>query len=388
MEVSYYIDSDIPSQRANTVHVMKMCQAFARQGHNVTLYCDADEQKTLVEDVWVKYGIEDRFTIERIELPFVIRHYGHRIASMLSALLKARRSRDFDIAYGRSAYALYFLRNKGRYIFEVHAEPDKWNAYFEKRVMQHGNCIGVVAISEALKERYLEIFPFLEGKDIHVLHDCADIDTSNDTSTAALKNSNAGDVAIGYIGHLYPGKCMEVLIPLAERKKECTFHVVGGTDEWINRWKEVLVAKRISNIVFYGFVDNSEVGKFYRAFDIFLMPFSKRVMLGNQSVMDIGKWISPLKLFEAMAYGKAILSSSLPTIREVLEDHVDAMLADPDNPDEWVEKLDEMIQDSNLRQRLGSNAMEKLKRDYTWTKRVQMIQNIWETSNAGSTASK
>lgn len=378
MKIAYFIDTVIPSQRANTVHVMKMCQAFTQQGHDVTLYCDMDEQKTELQSIWGNYGIINRFNIKRIQVSPFIRKYGHRLANILSAWLKAKGAHHFDIAYGRSAYALYFLRKKGKYIFEVHAEPDKWNAHFEKTILQHSNCIGVVAISEALKRRYLEIFPFVKAENIHVLHDCADIDVSSDNSFAVLRNTRAEDVKIGYIGHIYPGKCMEVLIPLAERKKEYMFHVVGGTDEWINKWKEIIIEKGIQNIIFYGFVNNSDVGKYYRVFDIFLMPFSKKVMLGNKNAMDIGQWISPLKLFEAMSYKKAILSSSLPTIQEVLVDHVDAMLADPDNIDEWAEKLDELVQDSDLRHNLGANAFEKLKRDYTWTERVKKIQRIWE----------
>lgn len=38
MKIAYLSSSEIPSRSASSVHVMKMCQAFARNGHDVTLF--------------------------------------------------------------------------------------------------------------------------------------------------------------------------------------------------------------------------------------------------------------------------------------------------------------------------------------------------------------
>jgi len=37
MRLFYFFGGPIPSREASSVHVMKMCQAFARNGHDVTL---------------------------------------------------------------------------------------------------------------------------------------------------------------------------------------------------------------------------------------------------------------------------------------------------------------------------------------------------------------
>lgn len=379
MRIAYFIDTEIPSPRANTVHVMRMCQAFSRAGHDVQLLCDKPAAESTGADIWDRYGIEKRFHIERISLPNWVRKYGHRFGLMLSAKKKVQKMGPCDVAYGRSLYALNYLKRKKPFIYESHREPDRLNLMYEKKILSHRNCLGLVVISQALKNRYLEICPFLREKDITVLHDCADIDTTGADTKAELVNApGQTDVVIGYLGHLYPGKCMEVMLPVAAKCPQYTFHVVGGTQEWVDHWRTAAEKEEIRNIRFYGFVNNSKVGEYYRAFDICILPFSKSVYVDKRKALDIGKWISPLKLFEAMAYEKAILVSRIPTIEEVMTDREDALLADPDNIDEWVCKLNQLAEDPDMRKRLGQNAREKLEKDYTWQKRAERIIDIIE----------
>lgn len=379
MRIAYFIDTVIPSSRANTVHVMRMCQALTNEGNTVSLYCDRDSTCGDVENIWGKYGISNKFEIVQIQLPEFVRKYGHRFSNILSAKLKAKKAKNYDVAYARSAYALDFIKKSHKFIFESHTEPDAWNLRYEKRILSHKNCLGLVVISEALKKRYLELLPFLSSDKITVLHDCADINVSDTENKAQLRElPDKKRIKIGYVGHLYPGKCMEVLLPIAEARKEYCFHIVGGTDEWISYWKKETEKKKLDNIIFYGFVDNSKIGDYYRAFDIAILPFSKSVLVGTSKSLDIGKWISPLKLFEAMSYKKAIVVSSLPTIKEVMEDNKDALLADPDNLREWTDQLDKLVNDSELRNSLGNKAFEKLKNNYTWTKRAKAIVEILE----------
>ena len=60
MKVAYISSSSIPSRSANSIHVMKMCQAFAKNGHEVTLLAP-DNHKDYepdVECVYDYYGVD------------------------------------------------------------------------------------------------------------------------------------------------------------------------------------------------------------------------------------------------------------------------------------------------------------------------------------------
>ena len=64
MNIAYISHSKIPSRFANSVHVMKMCQAFSKNKHNVILY--AKEGTELVDDDYLYYGVDKVFKIFKI----------------------------------------------------------------------------------------------------------------------------------------------------------------------------------------------------------------------------------------------------------------------------------------------------------------------------------
>lgn len=63
MNIAYISNSFIPSRTANSIHVMKMCQAFSNNGHNVTLFVP-DARKELeqgVVDIFDYCDVEHNF---------------------------------------------------------------------------------------------------------------------------------------------------------------------------------------------------------------------------------------------------------------------------------------------------------------------------------------
>jgi glycosyltransferase involved in cell wall biosynthesis len=66
-----------------------------------------------------------------------------------------------------------------------------------------------------------------------------------------------------------------------------------------------------------GIIDRDEVARYVGVFDIALQP-------------DVVEYASPLKLFEYMALGKAIIAPDRANIREILTHGRDALLFDPD----------------------------------------------------------
>ena len=171
---------------------------------------------------------------------------------------------------------------------------------------------------------------------------------------------------------------METLLPLAKRCPQHRFHVVGGTEYWVDYWKQAAREQEITNVEFYGFVDNSRLGEYYQAFDLCILPFSGNIYIGKSKRVDIGKWTSPLKLFETMAYGKPMVVSRLATIEEVMLPGEDCLMARPDDIDDWVKTLQTLCQDPALQTRLAQAAREKLAREYTWRQRAQRAAEIFE----------
>ena len=68
MRVIYIATSLIPSRTANSIHVMKICNAMSALGHHVTLivplYGENDQQEHGIDDVYDFYGVGEGFDIK------------------------------------------------------------------------------------------------------------------------------------------------------------------------------------------------------------------------------------------------------------------------------------------------------------------------------------
>ena len=378
LNIAYLSDSFIPSTRANTVHVIKMCAAFAESGVETTLYCNY-EKDFKVEDIFKKYNVRVKYNLIAEKA---------KITGKLKMLEYARKkAKDVerqkpDVCYGRSLLALFLLRNRLPFIYESHIRPNrKLFLFLEKAILRNKNRVKLVVISENLKQEYLKLFSFLHDEDIVVLHDGADEVLSkpdHEKVPIELRKAHEKGVTIGYIGHLYPGKCMETLIPVAKTLPNRYFHIVGGTEEWISHWKDECKKERIDNIVFYGYIDNAAVNACYDNIDVVVLPFSNGIYFNKDKKDDIGKWISPLKLFEAMANGKAIISSDLPSIEEVIDNDYDGLLIPAADIEGWKEAIEFLCTNVEKRSILGINAKAKLKSQYTWKHRAETIIELFK----------
>jgi len=349
-----------------------MSQALGELGHEVTLVArsGSDLEDSISESLYHYYGVKPVFQI-RTKKPLRIFGHGFFSLGILTGLevLKLKP----DLVYGRSLFSSWLAALFGfQVVLELHSKISLDRKVFgwlvsSKRVKL------IVVISEALKAR---VFRIVGDISVLVAPDGADIPDKSEFMDPPI-DIEASDhgVKVGYIGHLYPGKGGELIAMLAREMPDQLFHLIGGNPE------DILRIKNISpkNVILHGYVPPGEIPSLLCEFDILLLPAGKRVMAaGNKD--DIAEVMSPLKLFEYMAAGKAILASDLPVLREILKDSKNAILVPPDKPAEWSAALKKLIKDPELRDYLGLQARRDLEENYTWLKRGEMIMEKLESS--------
>lgn len=86
---------------------------------------------------------------------------------------------------------------------------------------------------------------------------------------------------------------------------------------------------------------------------------------------DTNMCMSPLKIFEYMVSKKPIVASDLPVIHEILNE-TNAMLVNPDDPDEWVDAINE-LRDEKCREKLAEKAYIDFSNSYTWKQRTELV---------------
>uniref|UniRef100_UPI004047ACA1 glycosyltransferase n=1 Tax=Aliarcobacter sp. TaxID=2321116 RepID=UPI004047ACA1 len=362
----YISNSIIPSQYANSVHVMKMSQALQQNDFEVELVCYTQNKNFDNDEIFSKYGIDTKFKLKPFYIKSLRAKFFQKIFSILLLLLNYDKK---SLVYGRDVYGVYLASLLGfEVIYESHGLPTtKLYSFIEKLVLKSKKLKKFVVISDKLKEIYLDSGLVKDEKKILVLHDGADeIDLSK-------KGVELGDgFHIGYVGSLYyEGRGVDIILEVAKLNLDFTFHLIGGKDEEVKYWKTIAT----DNVKFYGFLPHSEASKYLLSFDVVLMPYQKDLKLADNKV-NTSSWMSPMKMFEYMAAKKAIVSSDLPVIREVLNED-NSILVEHDNIQDWSEAVSGLFEDSNQKDTLSKMAYEDFSKHYSWKQRaIKLIRKI------------
>ncbi len=364
MKISYISESTIPSRSANSIHVMKMCQAFARNGHQITLLTPNKlDREPRVKDPYDFYGVDHSFKIER--LPWLSVKRWDYVYGLMAALKS--RGLSPDLVYGRSLPGCFFSATiRLPVIYESHqpaGESGRIAGSMFSRLVRNKHLRRFVVISEGLRRHYQ-----LRGVAtllLMVAQDGADDPGELDQ----IEITHKGSLQVGYVGHLYPGRGVETIFKLAKACSWADFHIIGGTDAHVDYWQQQL--NGLANLRLYGFLPHSFTDRYRQSFDVLLAPYERRV--STPGMADSSPWMSPLKIFEYMAAGKPIICSDLPALREVLKPGKTALLCDPDDIGAWTTALTRLRDDLALRKHLGQAAKRELQAKYTWTARAEKV---------------
>jgi len=94
--------------------------------------------------------------------------------------------------------------------------------------------------------------------------------------------------------------------------------------------------------------------------------------------------LSPLKLFEYMAAGKAIAAAAAPSIERVITHRVTGLLVPTGNHAALASALAEMLQDDQMRAALGHAARQQAIEKHSWAKTVSEVETVLQDARASS----
>lgn len=362
-KIVYLSGSVLPSTAANSVHVMKMCQALAKQAGTVELVARTYERAVDVPAIQARYGVTPTFALKLVLAPKI------RGASILTApavwshLRNERAQIDLILARDHIG-ALVAMQLGIPVIFESHGLPTPgYIRQIERRLFEHAKLLKLVVISQALKKLYEDSFDVLP-KNIEVHHDAADVPDGDENTIPDTRTDRP--LRVGYIGHLYNGRGIDVILAAATQLREYEFHIYGGIPKDIAFWKK----QSPPNVIFHGHIEPAMTQAARTACDILVMPYQENLSVAGRKV-DTSIWMSPMKLFEYMSARRPIISSDLPVLREVLNDE-NAILAAPHDENAWIQAL-RRLSDPSERAKLAAQAYCDFIKNYTWDKRAANI---------------
>jgi glycosyltransferase involved in cell wall biosynthesis len=374
VKVACIASSRIPSETANSIQAMKVCQALAQTGHEVTLIAPGDgPQGSTPDEKWAvlaaHYGLHTRFNFVHIP-PFEGR-FARRIFPWRAAWRAKRLRVDCIYTWLHQAAAAGLMLRKLT-LLEMHDLPPGvfgplWYRLFLRLKGRKRQLVITNALKTALENQFspqLALEENLIAPNGVDLSQYADLPAPQGARTA-LGLPQMPTVAC--TGHLYEGRGARLFLHLAPKMPEIHFLWVGGRPKDVGRWRDKAAALKLSNISFVGFKPNSILPQYQAAADILLMPYG--LSMGASSGENPVEFFNPMKMFDYMASSRPIITSDLPVIHEILGDD-SAVFLPPGDPDVWQRAIRDLLGDEERRTQLAQSARRDVAL-YTWEARAR-----------------
>jgi glycosyltransferase involved in cell wall biosynthesis len=382
MKILYLSAARLPSEESHSLSIMRVCQAFADQGHEVILsgVVPGDDPP----DPIAFYGLRGGFKVVRHELGGI---WSTRLsrALMLNGLVLAWKTRGLvretkpDIVYSRLTLAeLAFVPRSAPLVYEMHSRGPLGGNLLRRLsfrcLVKRKNLRRIVVTTKTLVELLGDDLP---GTEVAIARLSAErpVEISPrevDDFKEKHLDGRQFEHHVGYTGYMdtYGLRGTDIVIQVAARMPRAAFHLVGGEPEVVDHWRRYAREHdRHGNVFFYGYRNPNEMPLFLSSFDVVVAPLQYRPLRRAPT----GQNMSPLKLPQYLAYGKAIVASDLPAHRECLTQGETALLVPGDDIDAWVGAIEDLLGRPEKRVAMGRSAHASYERDYTPQIRVRRI---------------
>jgi glycosyltransferase involved in cell wall biosynthesis len=387
-------DVRFPVERANGIQTIETCAALARRGRVVRLLVRPD---TAVppRDPFVYYGIahDPRLSIDRIPVtgPATLR----RITFLAGALARTRRTKPDDVVLTRDlGFASLYLRTRrpgsALLVYESHgfapavsqarpfmltgaapASPAKLARLRRREVRVWRQADGYATITKGLADELVARFGPRGA--LAVIPDGARVDSARAWAPRVIRSP----AVVGYSGHLYPWKGVDLLLDALTELPGAGAIIVGGHPEESDLPRLRERADRLGlagRVTFTGMVRPHEVAARLDAADVLILP--------NPATAVSERYTSPLKLFEYLAAGRPIVASNLPAFCEVLQDGENALLFEAGSAAALAAAIRNVVEDGRLAESIARGAFETA-RAYSWDARAERLDHLFGAAAAG-----
>lgn len=374
MKLLYLSSVRVPSNKASGLAIARQCEGFVAGGWEVDLHVpERSEQQSISEH----YGMNVRFTVYSFastsrlftfgKVGFLILSLYENLRAMLFYITHHTR---YDVLYSREKlriliFILMGLRSKC-YV-EIHQVHDDFITKFVARKAKK-----VVVISNGLRDYYSKL---TDRNDILVepsgvyLDQFYNIPSKNDLREGLVLPNDA--VVYGYIGKfttIGEDKGVEDIVraffELYKIQKNVFLYLVGVEEDERLHYQNIIDKLNLPNSVIRVVeLDQSKFAEYVKACDILLMNYPDST--------HYAKYMSPIKLFAYLAAGKPIISTDLPTVREITNMQ-SVLYTMPNDTRDYAEKmLQAYTQLPSLAKEAESN--KKLAKRFAWSERGARI---------------
>lgn len=230
---------------------------------------------------------------------------------------------------------------------------------------------GVVVVGDKLRERALEVgvkadklFEIPNGANVDSIHPLCKLD-------ACCKLSlNGNNHILGYVGHFHTSAFSMMLSAfnrVVKERSDVSLLIVGAVD--LEREKVIQENKQLKDhIIAVGRQSYDRVQLYLGAADILLMPMEK-------SIIEEARF--PMRFGDYLASGRPMVASAVGEVKNAVEKEDCGILASPDDPKDFADKIALLLDNKKLCEELGRKARRTAEEIYSWQNLTCDLEQVY-----------
>ncbi len=410
MRVAYVIQNagnDLREDVGQAILIKHTVRGLQNAGHQVTIYRLHGQSIACIEDMvsleatqYAQLGLSATRPFRLIEsglrrlqrevrFPYLALFDAYRFYEACNRLLPG-----FDICheYGGlfSIGASVTCSKKGiPYVLTVEADPFLENeikgtplrglqarlARREARIA-YGLADRILTVSEPAKQHLIQTWHVAQEK-IIVMPNGVDISLFRPVENQDKLRAAFGfrdEPVIGFVGGFQRWHGLDILVEsfagLRSDFPDAKLLLVGDGPARPHIEEDIDKRGLKNSVVITGLVPQVRVPEMLGVIDVAVLPYPS---------LPTELWFSPLKLFEYMAAGKAIVASRSGQIAEVLRDDDTAILVEPGDITELTHAIGQLLSCPSERQRLGQHARRQAVEHHSWDQYIQRLEQVYRS---------
>jgi glycosyltransferase involved in cell wall biosynthesis len=333
---------------------------------------------------------KDEFAHEIVEIPFInlpfLRFLTFNLFLMFYLLLKFNFEKP-EVIYVRRMNSivpsLYAKFSKAKFFYEINDDPyskqiqEGSKAIFYLRSMVNSVqdrfniklCDKAFVITPALIDKILKMNPLISSEKFRVMESGANTDLFNPLDMAECRETlklSLKPKIVGFAGTLLSHQGIDTLIkaaPAVIEKMPNVFFLVVGEGPQKKEWANLITANMLERHFFFaGQVCYHEMPTWLCATDICVAPYRRSA-----------GYRSPVKIFDYMACGKAVIASKIQGTTEIFEDSGAVILVEPENPKALAESIVQVLKNKRLADNIGKRGRQLVHSKYDRKSLAKMI---------------
>lgn len=394
--------ADMSTVSGPQLHVKAIYERLQQRGHQMRMVAIQQEQTQWTDDVELWYPGQFSLSAQlpfrlsekmvrwvqgRLQLPFWRFFDSFRFSDACVAAFQ-----NFDLLYERDGTMSYggliaarrlgiplVLEVNGDLVEEwrqlgFQASKSQWAVIHLITRQFYRNVPHIVAVGDTIKRRLIQRWG-LDATKITVVRNGAEIDlflnTTAQPATRARFGIGAGPVVI-FTGSFQPWHGVDLILEgfrqIAATLPTVQMVFVGDGSLRPELEKRVDQAGLGERVIFTGRVSHPEVAQLLQIADV-------ATIYHRAEAAEIVE--TPLKLFEYMAAGRAIVGPAVPNMQRILSDGVHARLVPPDQPAALAVAVIALLQDPEMRTALGRAARQEAVTKYSWERAVGELEMLF-----------